>query len=161
MTFTVEDGTGLPDANSYASVATADGYFSDRGVSSWTGSDANKAEALVRATDYIDKMFGKRFLDVPLTDTQALAFPRYTLGLPVCVVRACCEYALRALKVTLDPDPVYDASGFKLKLKRTKIGPIETQKEFVGSEPNEPLSYPSADRLLDPVLRPANTVTRQ
>lgn len=161
MTFTVEDGTGLLDANSYASVATANDYFSDRGVSSWTGADEHKQQALVRATDYIDKMFGKRFIDVPLTDTQALAFPRYNIGLPVCVVRACCEYALRELSSPLAPDPVYDNSGFKLKLKKTVIGPIETTKEFAGTSPSAPLSYPSADKLLDPVLTSANTVMRQ
>ncbi len=161
MTFTVEDGTGLPTANSYASAATADTYFSDRGVSSWTGSETVKQQALVRATDYIDRMFGKRFLDVPLTDTQALAFPRMELGLPTCVVYACCEYALRELTARLAPDPVYDNSGFKLKLKKTIVGPIETTKEFSSNIPDSPRSYPNADKLLSSVLRSSNTVTRQ
>lgn len=161
MTFTVEDGTGLPAANSYASAATADAYFSDRGVSSWTGNSTVKEQALVRATDYIDRMFGKRFLDVPLTDTQALCFPRAELGLPTCVVYACCEYALRELSARLAPDPTYDSSGFKLKLKKTVVGPIETTREYSGTSATSPLSYPNADRLLDSVLRSPSIVTRQ
>ena len=38
----VEDGTGLVDANSYASVAEADAYFSARGVTDWKNSDTAK-----------------------------------------------------------------------------------------------------------------------
>lgn len=40
MSLIVEDGTGLPDAESYASVAFADAYFTARNNSAWTGTDA-------------------------------------------------------------------------------------------------------------------------
>lgn len=83
MTLVVEDGNGLPTANSYADVAFADAYFSTRGVAAWTGSNSLKEAALIRATDYIDVVWGPKFLgtkaftypDDPTTD-QALEFPR-------------------------------------------------------------------------------------
>ena len=86
MAFTVEDGNGLPDANAYVDVAFADEYFADRGNTDWAAAtDPNKQVAIVKATDYIDKAFGPRFLgqkafvSYPADETvdQALEFPRY------------------------------------------------------------------------------------
>jgi len=163
MAFVVEDGTGLANANSYASAATADAYFSDRGVSSWTGSSTIKEQALVRATDYIERMFGSRFIGYPFVDTQALSFPRviaYETEMPVAVVRACCEYALRALSAKLMPDPKQDASGFPIRLKKTVVGPIETSLEFLSSSPDIQRDYPDGDLLLKPYLLDNGRVVR-
>jgi len=55
MALTVEDGTGLPDADSYVSVAEADAYNEDFAITAWAGrSLASKEAALRRATRYID-----------------------------------------------------------------------------------------------------------
>lgn len=86
MAFTVEDGNGLPTANAYIEVAFADDYWSDRGDAAWAAaSEPNKQVAIVKATDYIDKVFGgrfkgsKAFVTRPKPDEsvdQALEFPR-------------------------------------------------------------------------------------
>lgn len=84
MTLIVEDGNGLPDANSYADVAFADDYFSTRAIAAWTGANNVKEAALIRATDYIDTVYGTKFsgtqafVSSPPDQTvdQALAFPR-------------------------------------------------------------------------------------
>lgn len=84
MAFVVEDGNGLPTANAYIDVAYADAYFADRAITAWTGADNVKQAAIIKATDYIDKAFGSRFLhgkafvSVPSDETldQALEFPR-------------------------------------------------------------------------------------
>ena len=56
VTVTVEDGTGVADANSYASVAQADNYFASRPrSSSWTPlTDDQKGQYLIHATRLLD-----------------------------------------------------------------------------------------------------------
>lgn len=58
----VEHGYGVHNADSYVSVAYADTYFSTRGVTSWAAlTPAVKEASLIKATDYIEKMFGQKF----------------------------------------------------------------------------------------------------
>ena len=98
----VEDGTGLPNADSYVSVEFADNYFSARGVSSWTTlTTAVKEQCLIKATDFIDNIYqwkGKK-----TTNEQSLRFPRTNLfdyegqeidGVPTCLKQAVCDAAL-------------------------------------------------------------------
>lgn len=86
MAFTVEDGNGLPTANAYIDIAFADAYWADRGDTSWAAAtDPVKQVAIIKATDYIDRVFGERFkgskafVTYPKPDEsvdQALEFPR-------------------------------------------------------------------------------------
>lgn len=169
MAFTAEDGTGLADANSYATADYADTYFADRGIVAWTGLDAAKEAALITATDYVDLVFAKRWVGEPLTTTQALSWPREPVegadaftfrvdpddGLPVGLKRAVSEYALRALGgVSLAPDPVVDDSGFSIITTRKAVGPIEKEFRAVGSQgsPRTLRPYPTADMQLQPLL---------
>jgi hypothetical protein len=71
-----EDGTGKPDANSYADVADGDAYFAGHlYASAWTGATAdNKAAALVMATRLIDSQF--QFNGYRAHTEQALQWPR-------------------------------------------------------------------------------------
>ncbi len=66
MTIIVEDGTGVPSANSYETVAAADTYLSDRNrqeENSWDDLTTPEKEAnLVKATDFIEQRWGLRFL---------------------------------------------------------------------------------------------------
>ena len=100
----VEDGTGLPNADSYASVEFADSYFSARGVTGWGSlTQQAKEQALIRATDFVDNIyqwFGKKAVA-----EQALRFPRVNLkdyegndvtGVPVCLKQAVCDAAFMA-----------------------------------------------------------------
>lgn len=162
MAFVVEDGTGLSNANAYIAVAFADAWFLDVGDTSWTGSDAVKEQAIVRATRYIDTVFAGRVLSTPLVSTQALLFPRVQWeGVPVGVQRATAEYARRALTAALLPDPTVDASGTLITKKREKVGPIEEETEFAASLGLITiLPYPSADALLQPYLRSGGRVIR-
>ena len=74
--FTVEDGTGLAGANSYASVAEADDYFAGRLYSTaWTAaSSADKEKALVLASLAIDAQV--RFHGGRFSQEQGLQWPR-------------------------------------------------------------------------------------
>ncbi len=123
-----EDGTGLPNANSYAVAADGDDYHAAHlYASAWTGATAgNKDIALVMATRLIDAHC--EFLGFHKSNAQALQWPRVqvpdreasgvfwapglVIGLgpaaplylssdvvPPCVVAATCELA-RELLIT-------------------------------------------------------------
>jgi hypothetical protein len=158
MAFIVEDGTGVPDANSYASVEFADAYFNDRGIAAWEGTAEQKQGWLVQATDYADTRFGERWIGVPAYEDQGLHFPvKDMTGMPVNLLKAIAEYALRAKTGPLAPDPTVDASGFSVVTARKKVGPIEKEFRVMGADGSKPLlfrPYPAADRLLIGLLRP-------
>lgn len=71
-----EDGSGLADANSYASVTDGDAYHEGHlYATAWTGATADKkAAALVMATRVIDAEY--QFGGVKVSDGQALSWPR-------------------------------------------------------------------------------------
>ncbi len=165
MAFTVEDGTGVEDANSLCSVEFADAYFADRAITAWTGDAAAKQTALVRATDYIETRFGHKFRGCKAEDDQALSWPRVDVSaddtVPVGIRKAASEYALRALTATLLPDPEYDASGRVVVSKREKVGPIEESAAYLNSSGIVLFkAYPAADALLRPWLNYATGLIR-
>jgi len=164
--FTPEDGTGLADANSYVALAFADQYFLDRAVTTWTGADAVKQSALVRATDYVETRYGDKFVGCKFSETQALFFP--TNGgltdpmtgdpipdpMPVKLLKAICEYAVRALTAQLAPDPTTDATGQRVQAKTETVGPIsESTTYMTGGTVYTFVPYPAADILLRGLIR--------
>lgn len=160
MAFIVEDGTGKVDATSYIDVAYADSYFTDRNVSSWAGTTAEKQAALIKATDYIETRWAGRFLGYrEFSDVQALSFPRLLLknkegkqilGIPDNLKKAVAEYAVRALTIDLMPDPVMTENGYSIKSKMEKVGPLEEKTEYEtgSSAPVLIRPYPIADKLI-------------
>lgn len=127
MVFVVENGSGLPDANSYVSVIEADAYHADRGNTAWTGADAVKQTALVRATDYIEQIYSERWQGAPMSMSQALVWPRGGVAntpsdiVPVRLKQAVCQLALEAVS-GIDLNPTLDRA-----VKKEKVGPLETE----------------------------------
>ena len=173
MAFVVEDGTGMTDATSLASVDAADAYFEDRGSSVWPAGLcdpelAQKEQALILATDYIELVFGSRFLGDKLTATQSLSWPRASVvigdieipedAVPQAIQRACFEYAVRSLTAELLPDPVIDDSGFTKVATEETVGPVSVKYQVATSGPGSTRQsirpYPKADRLLSAFLEP-------
>lgn len=160
--FTPEDGTGLADANSYVAVAYADQYFLDRAVTTWTGDDSAKQSALVRATDYVANRYDGKFIGDRFSETQALHFPTGNQKLvdpvtnlpvpdpmPQKLLKAICEYAVRALTAALAPDPVVDPTGQRVASSTEKVGPIEETTAYQpGGTIYTFIPYPAADVLL-------------
>lgn len=152
--FIVEDGSGVTNANAYISLADAEEYHDDRGNTPWTGvvDDTLKEQAIVRASDYIDKRFGRRFRGWRSGSDQGLEWPRvdaydnddYQLtDVPKQILWAVSEYAMRALSLNpLAPDPALEfntrdttgsgttESAGNLKMIKEKVGPIETIQDF-------------------------------
>lgn len=121
MALVVEDGTGLPNAEAYVSVADADAYHTAMGNTSWANANmAAKEAALRRATQYLDARYA--FAGSPLTEVQALAWPRDAATWPVrSLETATYEAALRALTGALYVDQA-DAPT-----TRETIGPITVE----------------------------------
>ena len=72
--FVYEDGTGLPNANSLASVQDFKDYYLLRNVDISTLTDTQIEGFLVLGTDYIVQKYD--FKGSKLKDTQSLPFPR-------------------------------------------------------------------------------------
>ena len=155
MAFIVEDGTGVTNANSYASVAFADTYFTERTIAGWTGTDAQKQAALIKATDYIESF---DFKGVEAEEDQALSFPRdvFTL-IPLNLQKATVEYALISLSSELQSNDVTAGDGKVLTYDETRVGSIMEKKQYTvtGRTRNK---YPKADGLLKLFLRYSSTV---
>ena len=158
--FTLEDGSGVADANALVSVAEADQFIENYGDSSnWSGaSQAEKEAAIRQATRYLDLNYV--WAGYKLYDTQNLQWPRYEMydedgnymdqdAIPEKVKEACADLALKVIEgdtLLLDQDN-------ESKVKRTKdvLGPITEEREYLGGESPEK-KYTTADKLLAPFI---------
>lgn len=173
MAIVVEDGTGLSTANAYCEVAWVDAWATDRDRDAWMRQVPTlKARFIVLATDYIDRNF--RFLGVRTNPGQALEFPRRGIPLPssasadyyetldgmylpsdevpVNVMKACAEYALRAAVLAeqdldLQPDPAENLTGTIVD-KTEQVGTLMERTKWSGRTPSGTPGYPAADRWL-------------
>lgn len=158
MAFIVEDGSVVAGANSYATLAYALSYFADQGRSSeFAGTQEQQQGWLVQGTSYINLRWAGRFASTPFTAAQSLPFPRDAgdgnAWMPDLLVQATCEYAARAKRGPLAPDPTVDATGHTVVMTGRKVGPIErTFAVAPGSRPGTWRSYPAADALIAPLL---------
>jgi len=74
----VEDGSIVPGAESYCSVAAADAYHSGRANATWAGLDqATKEANLRKATEYMVSIYRQRWKGLRASINQALDWPRY------------------------------------------------------------------------------------
>ena len=140
----VEDGSGLPNANSYVSVADADVYFATRPRSTaWTAlSTDDKGAHLIHATRILDA--STVWEGTRMSQTQALEFPRTpddfsSAAVPDPIITALCELAIALVSSDItgsaDQDP----------LKEIKVGPITLVSD---SKPISPSTLPQFVRDL-------------
>ncbi len=123
MALIVEDGSMVAGAESYATTAQADTYFSNIGTTPWAAlTTAEKEQALRRSTNYMKQTFRSRWNGYRKTATQALDWPRTECPrpdelygesteawiedtvVPVEVREACIELAYRAASGNLLED---------------------------------------------------------
>lgn len=156
MTLIVEDGSIVPGAESYATVAFANAYFTGRGNAAWAAivSEGDKEIALRKATDYMLAVYRDMWAGQRVSELQALDWPRYDVyrdnqrylvpsdSVPLEVQKACCELAVR----TTTGDLIVDQTA---SIIREKIGPIET--EYAAGQ-NTQVSFPFVNNMLMPFL---------
>ena len=157
MALLVEDGSGLPAAQSYCSVAEATAYHSARGNAAWEALDSEVQEqCLVKASTYMVGEYRMRWAGSRLTEEQALDWPRSLVprrdmvsgayypdnSIPSEVKNACASLALRASTAPLRKDQTQRKSS-------VTVGPIHTTYE-AGSKIAP--TYAEVDAMLRPFL---------
>lgn len=126
MAIVVEDGTGLSNAETYASLVEFRAYCDARGYDDTAASDTTVEQKLRLAAEFIDGAY--RFKGLRSKSTQALEFPRTGLvdwsgisitGVPTRLKNATIELAFKALS---------EASLFvddeKRGVKSETVGPL-------------------------------------
>lgn len=162
MALIVEDGTGVPEAESYNSIAAISAYWLKRPHTgyavAWAAADSDTQEGAAReATDYLDATFGALYRGTRKGYVQGRLYPRsgaddgtgYPLpDLPPELVQATSELAGRAVSGLLSPDA--DLSG-AIKSTSVKVGPITDSIEYVpGTKIEKKFGF--LEGLLSPIL---------
>lgn len=139
MTLTVEDGTGLTNADAFVSLAGFKAHCDARGTDYSAYSDAKLEQAIVRATDFLSESHSWKGYKVNARGAsggeQSLAWPRYgvtdgggyavaSTSVPWEIERATYEVAAAEMANPGTMQPVYIGSE---RVRREKIGPIETE----------------------------------
>jgi hypothetical protein len=172
---------GGEDATAYITVAYANTYHTDRGHSDWSGTTTKRQQAIIRATDYVDKRFGPRFRGERENKDQALEWPRLNARdndefdysgedeIPRQLQKAIAEYALIAIRLinATDADllPEGGSPTGPLASISQSVGPLSESKTFesgndragqasVISDSSIP-EYPAADLWIEELLHPA------
>lgn len=162
MTIVVEDGTGLANANSYASEATLGTYCDDRGITLPSG-DAKTA--LIRGTRYVNDTYRPRFPGYRVKmRAQGLEWPRiyaydasYQLvasdAVPIEIVYATCEAAVRELTEAGSLAPDLDRGG---QIRELQAGSVRL---VYGANAIAQTTFQVIDGLLEGLLGASNSLT--
>lgn len=162
INFTVEQGQAGSDSTAYASVEYVDQYHTDNGNELWLSiamgaipgltAEEVKQVCIIKASYYMDKRFGRRWLGVRRSRTQGLLWPRLDAfdidgfflsssnELPPQLLKAAAEYALRAfIYKVLAPDPIRPVPGqdftgttYTPADPNTPLGPLRSRSVRVG-----------------------------
>ena len=163
MALVTENGTGQTTAESLISVAAADTYFSNRGNATWAAlTTAQKESALRKASDYMLATYKDMWAGNPMTQTQALDWPRDMVpkrtamttttsywdnaSVPTIVANAAAELAVRASADDLLADQARTT-------KRETVGPITI--EYDGGS-SQTVRYPIIDGMLKQFFKGKN-----
>lgn len=155
MSFIIEDGTGVAGATSYATVAQAQAYATDRGLS-LPAAEADVQKLLIKACDFLqsleDQYQGSR------TDAeQALAWPRSGVtvfgtrlveddAIPSMLIQAQCQLAVDLVSNDLQP------TDQGKEVQTETVGPLSTTYFRSGTSVAQPAK---ALALLEPLFRSA------
>jgi DnaT-like ssDNA binding protein len=166
VTLVVENGDGVPTANSYDTVANAVAYAANRGiVLPDTSDDGQTAAWLVSGTDFIES-FSQRFVGQRASWTQGLSWPRKCVmwnpdtpfpddEIPVNLISALDQCVIAQFQgIVLQPSISHAQGGY---VTESKVGPIITKfSEKIGT--TTPPLLPSVMNLLNTLLIPIATL---
>ena len=158
MALIVEDGTGLSNAESYASVLDFQTYHANMGNDVTLLTDTTIEQLLRRSTQYMVAVYRQRWQGRRTLQTQALDFPRYDVFVdgysvlsnivPLEIKYACCELALKANSGELLADQTQ-------KVIREKVDVIEV--EYDKNSPAQ-TRYSQIDAMLSTLLLSTNSI---
>lgn len=155
MTIIVENGTIVPDADSYVSVADYEAWADARGIEY---DDTQLESQILRAMDYIETL---RFIGQKSTKAQPLQFPRvgvvvdgYELDyneIPAQLKKAVFE------SVKAESEGVSQLANIERRTMREKVGEIEVQ---YAENSNSTTSVIAINKALYKLIAPAFLVSR-
>lgn len=129
----VENGTGVPNANSYVDLDFALEYCVTKGYTNWLSLSENEQKTfLIRGTEFVDNFYqwkGRRF-----GQFQSLYFPRVDLydndnfpvtGIPARLKKACVEAAF--LNASSGSDSLFTTKDENGKIKKQKVDTLEVE----------------------------------
>lgn len=150
-TLIVEDGTGIPNANTYVSLADAQTYLTMRGLP--VPSDDVLTSQLINGMDYLGL---KGWVGVPEFDTQALDWPRVAsrrcrcqrvpVGIPQKLIQAQCRLTYDAAQIG---DLMPTQSGPFVIMEKVDV--LETQYSQTINTDGSP-TFPMVDALLSGLI---------
>lgn len=150
MALTVEDGTGVANADSYVSLQDFRDYAAARGVS-LPAEDAAAEQKLRAAMDYL-AMYDRRLIGNKVAPDQDLSWPRvsgqtpalwWEGSVPGVFRRAQMVLAIHALKGPLTAAERPEDKG---AVKAVTVGPIKT--EYSEKKSSGQPSFPEVDTVL-------------
>jgi hypothetical protein len=153
MALIVEDGTIVAGAESLATVAEADTYWSNRGDAAWAAlATAAKEEALREGTAKL--LNGRQWRGMILNNDQPLSWPRWEVTdldgrsydsdeIPIDLKNAAIEYAKLASVASLR------TTSTSRKTTKAKLGPLETEFTAFGTAE---VMAPWIDRMISKFL---------
>jgi len=180
MAFVAETGAGLTDSNAYIDETFFAAHHGDRGRVLTAYVSADIQAALIKATDYIEQRFGRKFKGYRAIKDQALEWPRvgaygddgyaWSYVVPKQLQKATAEYALIVLQLTwgeLLPNPalpfarmdettgesVGGASGQVVKT-RDVVGDLEEEREYARFDSSKS-NTATKSSLVDDIYIPA------
>lgn len=164
--FVVEDGTSKVDANAYVSVAYADTYLADHNdpvPTGWSGvTELRQETAIKNATQWLDAVYGLRWLGRRSEQVQRLDFPRRHIRdkdnflitsttMPRRLLEACVELALRDITETNGLIPDVTSASSNIKRELNQLGPLKEDIEYFGSKDVQ-TTFSIVEELIDELI---------
>lgn len=163
--YIVEDGSCVPNANSYLTLEEANQYQANKNRSDWLAlSDIEKQASLIKATQYVDELFtwkGRRKYE-----SQNLAFPRVRIrdldgfevkGIPRRLKDAICEAAFYGFSSSSELFVTHDTNG---AIKKQKVDVIEVEYFSDEDKTLDAISqYASLNSLLKGLYEPKESLS--
>lgn len=147
----VEDGTGLPDADSYITIDEFKTYAASYGIDISAYDDAKIETSCRVGTMWVDTAY--RYKGTKLNAMQALEFPRNGCtdwsGYPVVGVPARVKQATAYMTAQANAGPIYTDVDHGGMIKSEAVGPISVT--YMDGAPSQK-TYTTANNLLAPYV---------
>lgn len=133
ITLVVENGTGLPDANSYCDLDYAVEYCTMKGYTDWLKLSENQQKIfIIRGTEFVDNFY--TWKGIRHRQSQSMAFPRDDIydddrypvdGIPDKLKKACVEAAF--LNASSSANTLFSTKDENGKVKKQKVDTLEVE----------------------------------
>jgi len=133
ITLVVENGMGLPDANSYCDLDFAIEYCTMKGYTDWLKLSENQQKIfIIRGTEFVDNFY--TWKGIRHRQSQSMAFPRDDIydddrypvdGIPDKLKKACIEAAF--LNASSSANTLFSTKDENGKVKKQKVDTLEVE----------------------------------